>query len=930
MLASFARSPSSKGKNVNVALSLLQRRSFSCVGGKVYAMPSNGIIGVRREDKSYWERRAPLAPRHVKQLLDAGLKVIIQPSTHRAFPDPEYEKVGAEIKEDLSEASLILGVKEVPISKLIADKSYMFFSHTHKGQEHNMSLLNAILEKNIRLLDYELLTEDSGRRLVRFGQFAGYAGMIDFLHLLGRRLLLLGHNSPFLNIGMAHTYRNLSDAKAAIESIGLEILRGGLPQQFSPFIFVFTGDGAVSKGAQDIFEQLPYEYILPSDIPKMVQSKSFDPRTVYGVVLTSKDYVAAKDGSPFLKHDYYTYPERYQSTFHEKIAPYVTALVNGIYWDDRYPRLLTNKQMSDLYTSKGRLLGIADISCDVGGSLEFMTKVTTIKDPGTVYNPVTRQFSDDLSSNGILMMTVDNLPAELSKEATNYFGNNLVRFVKELMIAEHAPPVLQRAVIADDGKLSPQFSHLADHIEIVLAKQSSAAAPEVRKTKRRALVLGSGMVVGPLLDYLGKQDVSITLGSILLSEARDLAKGRDYVTPMQVDVSNQTQLNQLIQEQDIVFSLVPPKFHPLVAESCIQVKKNLVTASYISPAMKALHERALEAGITILNEIGLDPGIDHLSAMKIIDEVKAAGGRIYSFSSVCGGLPAPEASDNSLAYKFSWSPRGVLEAGLNASRSRINAQIVETKRGELFKHGKPINVLPGFALECLPNRDSLIYGDLYGISDADTVFRGTLRYQGFSDMMQAMSDLGLFDSAEDPILQNSSIATWAQCMGAILQTGSTLEELSRAIRNKLEGYSNEKIDRIIDGFDRLGLFSDEPLDKKPSRIDTLCQLLISKLKYVANDRDMCIMQHRFGIEWSNGKKEEKTSTLVAYGIPGGYSSMAQTVAYPAAIAGSLLLDGHFRGRGVIAPLTADIYNPILQKLEEMNIDFVEKSRPLRH
>ncbi len=210
-------------------------------------------IGIRREDKNRWERRVPLAPKHVKELIAKGIQVYVQPSNLRVFSDDEYRAVGATVQEDLSPAHTIIAVKEVPPEKFIRDKTYMFFSHTVKAQHSNMAMLDSIISQNIRLIDYEKITDVNGARLVRFGKFAGFAGMIDMLRVLGERLLVLGYSTPFLNIGYSHMYPRLDDAKRAVLALGDEIKRVGLPRVLSPMTFMFTGSTGNVAAVNDYF-----------------------------------------------------------------------------------------------------------------------------------------------------------------------------------------------------------------------------------------------------------------------------------------------------------------------------------------------------------------------------------------------------------------------------------------------------------------------------------------------------------------------------------------------------------------------------------------------------------------------------------------------------------------------------------------------------
>ncbi|KAJ3121943.1 hypothetical protein HK098_003262 [Nowakowskiella sp. JEL0407] len=324
-------------------------------------------IGIRREDKNLWERRVPIVPDHVERLVkEYGATVFIQPSTKRVITDEKYVQAGATLAEDLSKADIILGVKEVPIEKLIPEKTYLFFSHTHKGQIHNMPLLQQIIEKRIRLIDYELMTDEKKKRLVLFSKFAGYAGTIDGLHALGHRLLALGYGSPFLSIGMSFMYRCVADARLDVTRSGQVILDDGLPKALGPMVFVITGDGNVSRGALHILKCLPHEWIEPDKLKSFAESKDFDPHKVYLCQVTAKDYIVKKDGGVFKSEDYKENPDKYESIFHKKIAPYCTMLINGIFWDSRYPQLITKTQIKQLAETKNlRLLSVADISCDI-------------------------------------------------------------------------------------------------------------------------------------------------------------------------------------------------------------------------------------------------------------------------------------------------------------------------------------------------------------------------------------------------------------------------------------------------------------------------------------------------------------------------------------------------------------------------------------
>ncbi|GAU93378.1 hypothetical protein RvY_05330 [Ramazzottius varieornatus] len=277
------------------------------------------IMAIRREDQSVWERRAPLAPNHVRKLVRQGVKVLVQPSNRRAYPMKSYQNAGALIQEDITDASLIIGVKRVDsIDSLLPDKTYCFFSHTIKAQEANMPLLDMIIEKNIRLIDYEKMVDKNGARVVAFGKWAGVAGMINILHGLGIRLLALGHHSPFMYIGPAHNYRSSSMAKQAFRDAGYEISLGLMPKSMGPLTFVFTGSGNVSQGAQEMFQELPFEYVDPKDLPKVATHGAMN--KLYACVVSRGAHYVRKDGGSFDAEEFANHPERYSSTFAQKLS----------------------------------------------------------------------------------------------------------------------------------------------------------------------------------------------------------------------------------------------------------------------------------------------------------------------------------------------------------------------------------------------------------------------------------------------------------------------------------------------------------------------------------------------------------------------------------------------------------------------------------
>lgn len=327
-----------------------------------------------------------------------------------------------------------------------------------------------------------------------------------------------------------------------------------------------------------------------------------------------------------------------------------------------------------------------------------------------------------------------------------------------------------------------------------------------------------------------------------------------------------------------------------------------------------------------MNEIGLDPGIDHLYAVKVIDEVHAAGGKILGFLSYCGGLPAPEDSDNPLGYKFSWSSRGVLLALRNSAKFWKDGNIVEIDGPELMAAAQPYFIYPGYAFIAYPNRDSTPYKERYNIPEAETIVRGTLRYQGFAEFIKVLVDIKFLSEDQLDFLAPGSTLSWKQALAKILGISSDAEaDLIAAIEAKHAFANASEKDRIISGFRWLGLFSDDKIKARGTPLDTLCATLEEKMQYEEGERDLVMLQHKFFIEHADGKKETRTSTMVEYGVPGGYSAMAKTVGVPCAVAVKFVLDGTISERGVLAPMKAAINEPIMKELKEKyGIECIEK------
>ena len=443
---------------------------------------------------------------------------------------------------------------------------------------------------------------------------------------------------------------------------------------------------------------------------------------------------------------------------------------------------------------------------------------------------------------------------------------------------------------------------------------------------KKVLVLGAGLVTHPLVRYLLDQpDFRVTVASRTVSKAEALIGGHPSGNATALLADDTTKLTRLVQDHDLSVSLLPAPLHPVVADLCIKNRKQMVTTSYVSPKMRDLDGPARKAGVMILNEIGVDPGIDHMSAMRIIDDVRNRGGKIVSFRSYCGGLPAPEANTNPFGYKFSWSPRGVCTAGKNSALYLKDGKEVRVPGPDLFTHYNLMEVDGIGKLEAYPNRDSLSYIDVYGLQGIQTMFRGTFRYPGWCDTLKKVVDLGLLD--ETPVTYPAG-TTFAQYTERFLKrpAGGNVRKAVAAHLNLPESSP------ILDRFQWLGLFSNDPLPitgKQTTALDILAARMTEKMSYAKGERDLLVMLHLFVAKFPGKPDEEISSTMIDFGIPNGDTSMARTVSLPAAIATRLILTGKIHKPGVHIPVTPDIYNPVLDELAEMNIRCVEKTKTAR-
>ena len=432
-------------------------------------------IGIRREDKNLWEKRTPIIPAHAGELINRhSIEVFLQSSSIRVFKDEDYAREGAQIKEDLSECPVIFALKEIPLNVFQNEKTYLFFSHTIKGQKYNMPMLKKMMELRCSLIEYEKITDEKGQRLIFFGPQAGQAGMIETLSALGKKLDLEGIENPFMTVKQAYEYGSLVEAKEEIRKLGWEIHKQGIDRSLVPFICGFAGYGRCSQGAQEIYDLLPVEVIKPEELESFVASGNFSSNRVYKVVFKEEHMVKPVSSSAkFNLKDYYQKPGKYRSVF-DRYLPSLIMLFNCIYWTDEYPRFVSKNSIKDLFQKEAspRLRIIGDISCDIGGSIEFTEKATTPSDPVFVYDPMADRIIDGIEGRGVAVMAIDNLPAEIPLESSVFFSTAIKPYIPEIALADYRtsfkncrlPDPIKKAVVLYKGELTPDYEYMKKFI----------------------------------------------------------------------------------------------------------------------------------------------------------------------------------------------------------------------------------------------------------------------------------------------------------------------------------------------------------------------------------------------------------------------------------------------------------------------------------
>lgn len=439
---------------------------------------------------------------------------------------------------------------------------------------------------------------------------------------------------------------------------------------------------------------------------------------------------------------------------------------------------------------------------------------------------------------------------------------------------------------------------------------------------KKILVIGAGRSAVTLIKYLLDNAKSNNWMVIVADYSEELAKSavveHEQGKAIFFDVNNAEQREEEIKNTDIVISMLPASLHVVVAEDCVRLKKNLVTASYVSAQISGLDEAAKQAGVLILNEIGLDPGIDHMSAMQVIDKIKANGGVLTSFKSFCGGLVHPDYDNNPWNYKFTWNPRNVVLAGQGTAQYIENGEYKYIPYPKLFERIEKMSVLDAGEFEGYANRDSLSYRKAYGLEDIPTLFRGTLRRSGYSSAWNIFVQLGMTDDTYK--IENSENISNRDFLNMFLPFDTELT-LEQKLCNEFRLDTDSSIFNKISW---LGIFENTKVGLKDASPAMLLEAILEeKWALAAEDKDMIVMQHQFEYT-QNGAEQKLNSSLVVFGDDPRYTAMAKTVGLPAAIATKLILNGEISATGVLIPTTKDIYVPVLEELATYGINFLEE------
>ncbi|TDT41841.1 saccharopine dehydrogenase-like NADP-dependent oxidoreductase [Maribacter spongiicola] len=444
---------------------------------------------------------------------------------------------------------------------------------------------------------------------------------------------------------------------------------------------------------------------------------------------------------------------------------------------------------------------------------------------------------------------------------------------------------------------------------------------------RKILVIGAGKSTSYLLDYfLGKsetENLEITIGDINPAAIAPSIANHKHCNVIKLDIFEETARQKAIENSDIVISMLPARFHIKVAEDCVRLKKHLVTASYISPELLALDKEVKEAGLVFMNEIGLDPGVDHMSAMQVINRIRDKGGKIILFESFCGGLVAPEYDNNLWNYKFTWNPRNVVLAGQGGTAKFIQEGTYKyIPYHRLFRRTEFFEIEGYGRFEGYANRDSLNYREAYKLQDALTIYRGTMRRVGFSKAWNMFIQLGATDDTY--VIENSEKMSYREFINLFLPYSPT-DSVELKLRHYLKLDQDDiRWDKLLE----LNIFDNTKLIGIPNATpaQALQKILEDSWTLKAEEKDMIVMYHKFGYEL-NGEKKQIDSKLVVTGENQTFTAMAKTVGLPVAMAALKILNGDITTPGVQIPITKEVYEPILKELEDYGVNFKEYEIP---
>lgn len=893
-------------------------------------------IGLCREQKDLWERRVPLIPAAVRQLVgEHGYEVVVQGSPLRVHSNGEYAAAGALVDDGIAGCDLVVSMNEPAAELLRPGGMYLCFGRSVSGRPFGDTFLRRLKELGCTLFDGNRITDERGRSVIYNEKYIGLAGMIDTLWALGQRLKHEGYDTPFAAIRQAYQYENLASARRAIIEIGEELRDRRLPTVLRPLVFGFTGNDGASKGAQEIFDLLPHREITPSEL--LAGGACGGGNEILKVVFSEEQTIRLKDEeNPVSLAEFYRHPKHFESDF-GRYLPHLSVLMNSLNRVADAPRLVAKANIDELWKGGvcARLRVIGDLSETREGAVEIASVATLPDAPVYVYEPETDDIAYGVDGHGPVIVSLADPARELPKEVSAGISDALMPLLRNLTNGETEAPIeksglpmsLRRAAILWRGRLTPACEYLRNFLKrapseeeaegvTTLAPRAIKNTPCIGVFGKKILILGGGSLARPLVRYLlEKTRHEVVCADHALGMAVGLTKGYPRGKAVAIELDNRHELESLIKCADFVVSLVPYRYHIPVAELCITHRKHMVTTSYTGEAMRELDGRARDAGIMLLNEMGVIPGIDHMIAMRSIHRIEANGGKVAALKMYGGALPAPESGMNPLGYRYSWNMRCVLDAGRTHARYRERGDVVDVSGPDVFKSHEQVTV-PGMGtLEAYPSRNAVAYEDVYGLADVKTMFRGTLRNPGWCTFWDKMFSLGWSSDMPRVDLEGK---TWGQIMRALVPGNADLTADLCSCWNVPRGSAE------IRCAEWLGLLGDEKVPAGAnSLLDLLSLYLQNKLAYRPGERDMILMHHELVAKYPD-RLERITSTLTDYGIPNGDLAVARTVGLPIAI----FLRGFFEGRirglsGVLIPTLPAVYGPILEELESIGIRMTE-------